>query len=440
MYPWQHTHNDDTGSLHTGVKLSVGDVIEIEGENKHRTVTYVMGSDAKGWRACFKGQGALPVGPLEWRIVRAKITPETINTMQTETQAQSYSDRSIKERREWGCESDAENLNEGLSTSFNRLKLGTSPDKPKTPFIAIGCDVGVSAYDKNTGTVILTCVPEGDKHRVSVVKRYNFTATEAQREIARLVKEHNASYLVLDAPLLPRAMYGVKPMVSFRPHEKLAANPDNATWDKIFKGDINNPNNQKIMLLNSRIQAMPTWLSNGNLNDFTRTAKGICESVDLPFIEDPALFYNRGVFEGFPKMFFFPLIDGNVKLSVYTDSQLYPRGKFDAGVLSWLFAPSMPENFWGPSGLLMDDGDIENLLTLEDDHVICGLSMALAGVLYGLGKITFVRSRTESHDYGHWTFPDWAMFKPWAKEWLKTGMQKFARAENARFICYTQEG
>ena len=67
---WEDTDNDDSGSLFTGeTRLAVGDVIEIEGEGKQRGVTYVMGSDRKGWRACFKGQGAVPSGAVRWRRI-----------------------------------------------------------------------------------------------------------------------------------------------------------------------------------------------------------------------------------------------------------------------------------------------------------------------------------------------------------------------------------
>ncbi len=62
--------NDDNGSLVTGSRrLAVGDRVRIAGEARVRTVTYVMGSERKGWRACFKGQGALPVGTVAWDLV-----------------------------------------------------------------------------------------------------------------------------------------------------------------------------------------------------------------------------------------------------------------------------------------------------------------------------------------------------------------------------------
>ena len=69
----QHqTHNDETGSLFTGpVRLSVGDAVAIEGEGVVRRVTFVMGSDRNGWRACFAGQGAVPRGQLSWRVGEA---------------------------------------------------------------------------------------------------------------------------------------------------------------------------------------------------------------------------------------------------------------------------------------------------------------------------------------------------------------------------------
>lgn len=67
---WRQVTNDDNGSLYTeDVKLEVGAIIQIRSESKQRTVTFVMGSDRKGWRACFSKQGALPTGAVEWRIV-----------------------------------------------------------------------------------------------------------------------------------------------------------------------------------------------------------------------------------------------------------------------------------------------------------------------------------------------------------------------------------
>lgn len=75
--PWIALENDDNGSLFTGAQQLVkGDVVEIKGENRHRTVTYVMGSTQKGWSACFGQlngirQGAVPVGPVQWRLVQS---------------------------------------------------------------------------------------------------------------------------------------------------------------------------------------------------------------------------------------------------------------------------------------------------------------------------------------------------------------------------------
>lgn len=62
--------NDDNGSLYTGaVRLEVGDFVEISRQNKVLRVTYVMGSIRKGWRVCFRGQGAVPQGRVAWRLV-----------------------------------------------------------------------------------------------------------------------------------------------------------------------------------------------------------------------------------------------------------------------------------------------------------------------------------------------------------------------------------
>lgn len=66
---WREVENDDAGSLLTGVKLEVGDRILIQGEDSPRKVTYVMGSERAGWRACFKGQGPVPQGQVYWHVV-----------------------------------------------------------------------------------------------------------------------------------------------------------------------------------------------------------------------------------------------------------------------------------------------------------------------------------------------------------------------------------
>lgn len=71
--PFRETTSEDTGSLYTGsMRVRVGDRLEIEGERRVRRVTYVMGSDRKGWYACFKGQGAVPRGRVRWRVLRVR--------------------------------------------------------------------------------------------------------------------------------------------------------------------------------------------------------------------------------------------------------------------------------------------------------------------------------------------------------------------------------
>lgn len=66
---WHTTQNRDNGSLRTGeIRVEVGDTIEIRGEGKQRRVTYVMGSQGN-CHATFKGQGAVPEGKVEWRVV-----------------------------------------------------------------------------------------------------------------------------------------------------------------------------------------------------------------------------------------------------------------------------------------------------------------------------------------------------------------------------------
>lgn len=68
---WQVCENKDNGSLRTGTwKLAEGDVVEIAGEARNRSVTSVMGSEKKGWYATFAGQGAVPLGQVRWRTAQ----------------------------------------------------------------------------------------------------------------------------------------------------------------------------------------------------------------------------------------------------------------------------------------------------------------------------------------------------------------------------------
>lgn len=61
--------NDDTGSLHVGdVAIQVGDSIQIVGESKSRTVTYLMGKGSKQ-HACCKGSGPFPSGKVEFSVI-----------------------------------------------------------------------------------------------------------------------------------------------------------------------------------------------------------------------------------------------------------------------------------------------------------------------------------------------------------------------------------
>jgi hypothetical protein len=67
---WRKVNNNDNGSLLTeDVHLDIGARIRMRGERHDRTVTNVMGSNRNGWRACFRDQGAVPTGSVEWRIV-----------------------------------------------------------------------------------------------------------------------------------------------------------------------------------------------------------------------------------------------------------------------------------------------------------------------------------------------------------------------------------
>lgn len=95
------TRNDDNGSLFTRDHcLTVGDQVRLEwrapsGQAEERTlrVTYVMGSVRKGWRACFKGQGALPIGEVTWRLLSPTDSPPAANSMlpaKSQTQSPTF--------------------------------------------------------------------------------------------------------------------------------------------------------------------------------------------------------------------------------------------------------------------------------------------------------------------------------------------------------------
>ena len=71
------SQNDDNGSLFIGtLPISVGARIRIAGEPKERTVTFVIKSK-RGHRLCFRGQGAVPVGVVEWELVVGTSTATT---------------------------------------------------------------------------------------------------------------------------------------------------------------------------------------------------------------------------------------------------------------------------------------------------------------------------------------------------------------------------
>lgn len=63
----------DTGSLNVGTTAGTkswkeGDKLEILGEGKVRTVTFVMGKGEKT-HLCFKGQGKVPLGEVSFSVV-----------------------------------------------------------------------------------------------------------------------------------------------------------------------------------------------------------------------------------------------------------------------------------------------------------------------------------------------------------------------------------
>lgn len=64
------SNNVDTGSLPVGNQLPEqfrkhglkpqGLQVQLQGEEKPRTISYVMGSEKKGWHLCAKGAGKFP--------------------------------------------------------------------------------------------------------------------------------------------------------------------------------------------------------------------------------------------------------------------------------------------------------------------------------------------------------------------------------------------
>jgi hypothetical protein len=108
---WRITENNDTGSLRTGdEKLEVGDWIQIDGEMNLRHVTYVMGSDGKGWRANFARQGPVPQGQVRWRVVE-----------QAEASGKSLSDPKV---------------DDAPSANFSRERKNVTAEEPKEVQVA----------------------------------------------------------------------------------------------------------------------------------------------------------------------------------------------------------------------------------------------------------------------------------------------------------------
>jgi predicted RNase H-like nuclease len=80
------TYNDDNGSLFVGGEpVEIGSTIQIDGEPRPRTVTYVIHS-AKGNRTCFRGQGAVPIGEISWNLVAVTTEPD-LHKPRTQTAA-----------------------------------------------------------------------------------------------------------------------------------------------------------------------------------------------------------------------------------------------------------------------------------------------------------------------------------------------------------------
>ena len=64
-------NNNDTGSLKVGkegINLKVGDKIRIVGEDKTRTISYIMGKEDRT-HICCKGCGPFPIGEVQYEVV-----------------------------------------------------------------------------------------------------------------------------------------------------------------------------------------------------------------------------------------------------------------------------------------------------------------------------------------------------------------------------------
>lgn len=62
--------NRDTGSLHLGkVNASVGDTVQVKGEQRTRTISYLAPTRDGGKVAYFRGSGPLPLGDVEVELI-----------------------------------------------------------------------------------------------------------------------------------------------------------------------------------------------------------------------------------------------------------------------------------------------------------------------------------------------------------------------------------
>jgi hypothetical protein len=301
-------------------------------------------------------------------------------------------------------------------------------------FIVAGCDVGVSDIDKNTGFVLVRITPGKSGGKVEVLEYKNFNHREALREIPKIVNDSKVEYIVIDAPLLPDIARPTNSTRFFRPNESLISpcKPGN-----LKQGLELHPVNERIAegrfySIMQRMQAQSTWRKDNNLSPFAAKGNEIKDALignGYQLITSGPELKRKGVIEGFPKAFYWPLVPPLESLPKFEDSNMFEH--VDSGVLRWLLDPSHVERFWERAGFEIDLS-INARSVLINDHVVCGLSMAINGIMYGLGKASLLCCKKDNFDYGAILMPHTSLFQEWAKHWLdgKLGYGSFDIYDN----------
>lgn len=197
---WNSTQNDDSGSLLTShEKLKTGERLQIEGEPKIRQVTHVMGSEAKGWRATFAGQGAVPEGQVHWRKIRngpPQVALDLINDLRSQleeivtttrgTHDFNIGDEQLKRWKARAIQKLTEEINPGEGKKLKSKYMSTfQMDAPMSNFAA-----EAKMYD----SFLFALSTEIDKHPEGIFKER--PPTETQENLAVRTPEGNAIFIV----------------------------------------------------------------------------------------------------------------------------------------------------------------------------------------------------------------------------------------------------